>query len=195
MRYFLVLFILFSLCSCGSKTTVILLPEDNGETGQVIVKNKASQTVLDTPYTYADVSTDSSTLESRPIGTDEVNTSFEGLIKAEPPKPVHFILYFKHNTATLTDASREIIPKVIEMSREREPSQVSVIGHTDTKGSAEHNITLSLERARAVADILKSSGIKLKTLSVTSHGENDLLIPTKDNVSEPKNRRVEIMVR
>jgi outer membrane protein OmpA-like peptidoglycan-associated protein len=32
-------------------------------------------------------------------------------------------------------------------------------------------------------------------IEARSHGEAELLVPTRDNVSEPKNRRVEITVR
>ncbi|WDP92066.1 MAG: OmpA family protein [Desulfobacter sp.] len=195
MKNAVLLFAIIFLCACGSKTTVILLPEEDGRTGKVVVKNQASETVLDQPYTCTDVSSAQSALETKPVARETVSSSFKELFRAEPPKPVHFILYFKHNTTTLTDDSLKLIPRVIETAREREPSQISVIGHTDTKGSAKHNIQLSMERAKVVADHLKSSGIELKNLSVTSHGENELLVPTADNVSEPKNRRVEIMVR
>lgn len=195
MRYVILLFSVVFLWSCGSKTTVILLPEDTGQTGKVIVKNKVSETLLDKPYTYVDVKSENSILKAQVIGKEDVERSFNDLLKAEPPKPVHFILYFKPDTVILTDDSLKMVPKVIEMARKREPTQISVIGHTDTKGSDEHNIKLSMERAKTVAKRLKDSGIEMKAISVTSHGENELLVPTADNVSEPKNRRVEIMVR
>lgn len=195
MRYVIVLFCLVVLAACGSKTRVILLPDDEGHSGRVIVKNQETQTTLDTPYTYADVTSRTSTVEAGPIDRDRINQRFERLLKAEPPKPVHFTLYFESGTTTLTAASLELIPRVIEMAAQRAPSQISVIGHTDTMGSAAHNIRLSMERARVVAADLESSGVEMKTISVTSHGENELLIPTEDNVSEPRNRRVEIMVR
>ncbi len=114
---------------------------------------------------------------------------------AEPERPFHFILYFEHDSSKLVKTSMEKIPSIIQKVKDREPSEVSVIGHTDTKGTAEYNIELSLERAQVVAGILKTSGLTLKKLLVTSHGENDLLIPTADDVSEERNRRVEIMVR
>ncbi len=191
---FLILGLLL-LCSCGSKTTVILLPEEDGQTGQVVVKNQAAETVLTQPYTYAAVSNDTSSPESKPITQDSVTTSYDGLIKAEPLKPASFILYFKSDTVTLTPDSMKMIPQVIKTAQERKPSLVSVIGHTDTKGEASYNYELSVKRAKAVVERLKESGVQLKKITVTYHGENDLLIPTKDDVSEPRNRRVEIMIR
>ncbi len=46
-RYLFLLLGLLILCGCGTKTTVILLPETDGETGAVVVSNQASTTVLD----------------------------------------------------------------------------------------------------------------------------------------------------
>jgi len=38
-------------------------------------------------------------------------------------------------------------------------------------------------------------GLDASLIETTSHGEADLLVPTADNVAEPRNRRVEITVR
>ena len=43
---------------------------------------------------------------------------------------------------------------------------------------------------RLIGDLLDASAI-----NVTSHGEATLLVPTADDVSEARNRRVEITVR
>lgn len=88
-----------------------------------------------------------------------------------------------------------LIPEILQVAREREPSEISIIGHTDSKGSADYNYKLSLQRAEAVAEILRDADATLKNLYIKSHGENDPLVLTEDNVSEEKNRRVEIMVR
>ena len=92
MRYVILLFSVVFLWSCGSKTTVILLPEDTGQTGKIIVKNKVSETLLDKPYTYVDVKSENSILKAQVIGKEDVERSFNDLLKAEPPKPVHFII-------------------------------------------------------------------------------------------------------
>jgi outer membrane protein OmpA-like peptidoglycan-associated protein len=72
---------------------------------------------------------------------------------------------------------------------------MSVIGHSDTVGKAEVNEALSLKRAQTVADLIKSQGLQVDTLSVESHGKRNLLVPTPDETPEPRNRRVEISVR
>ena len=49
--------------------------------------------------------------------------------------------------------------------------------------------------ARAVADRLRDQAMDVIELSVSSHGERNLLIQTPDGVAEPRNRRVEVSVR
>jgi outer membrane protein OmpA-like peptidoglycan-associated protein len=56
-------------------------------------------------------------------------------------------------------------------------------------------LLLSTERARHVRDQLVEKGVDAELISVTSHGEDNPLIPTPDEVAEPKNRRVEVVVR
>jgi hypothetical protein len=73
--------------------------------------------------------------------------------------------------------------------------RVTVIGHTDTTGSAASNVELGLRRANVVRALLVDVGIDPAAIDVTSHGEATLLVPTADEVFEPKNRRVEISVR
>ena len=52
-----------------------------------------------------------------------------------------------------------------------------------------------LLRAEKVAKALVSIGIPEEAISVSSHGEGNPLVPTEDEVPEPKNRRVEVFVR
>ena len=72
---------------------------------------------------------------------------------------------------------------------------MSVIGHTDTVGKAEANETLALTRAGTIAEQLRQLGLQNMVITVESHGERNLLIPTPDDTPEPRNRRVEITLR
>ena len=70
-----------------------------------------------------------------------------------------------------------------------------MIGHTDTLSGPRWNEQLGLSRAQAVAEMLRKRHIDVIDLRVSSHGERNLLIKTRDGVSEPRNRRVEVSVR
>jgi outer membrane protein OmpA-like peptidoglycan-associated protein len=52
-----------------------------------------------------------------------------------------------------------------------------------------------MKRARAVKTLLEEEGVDFERLETDSHGEGNPLIETADNVAEPRNRRVEVIVR
>jgi outer membrane protein OmpA-like peptidoglycan-associated protein len=65
-----------------------------------------------------------------------------------------------------------------------------VAGHTDAKGSAQHNKLLSLRRAEAVKHFLVAKGMDAGRLDTVGYGSERLLAP--DRPEDPANRRVEI---
>ncbi|TBR25145.1 MAG: OmpA family protein, partial [Reyranella sp.] len=65
----------------------------------------------------------------------------------------------------------------------------------DTSGSESYNMALSLRRANAVKDALVREGVPATNIAVLGRGEQGLLVQTGDNVREPQNRRVEIVVQ
>jgi OOP family OmpA-OmpF porin len=74
-------------------------------------------------------------------------------------------------------------------------TRIAVTGHTDTSGAPAYNMALSLRRANAVKDALVREGIAAAAIAVTGRGETQLLVQTGDNVKEPQNRRVEIVLQ
>ncbi len=72
---------------------------------------------------------------------------------------------------------------------------VYVIGHTDTVGELRGNDQLSAQRAETVKDFLVGIGIPAERIQTAGRGKREPIVPTDDNVDEPKNRRVEINVR
>ena len=114
---------------------------------------------------------------------------------AAPQLPAKYILYFKRDSTELVDESQAMLPEIIAEIKKRTSTDTSVVGHTDTAGAKEYNYTLSLGRAKIVAELLMSQGVDPDILQIDSHGEEILLIKTGDEVHEPRNRRVEVTVR
>jgi outer membrane protein OmpA-like peptidoglycan-associated protein len=63
-----------------------------------------------------------------------------------------------------------------------------VLGHTDTVGSAEHNLDLSRRRARAIAAWFRAHGLKIP-MAYEGVGVMMPTVKTGDQVDEPRNRR------
>lgn len=95
----------------------------------------------------------------------------------------------------LTEESEKLFTLIEQSIKERTPCDVNIIGHADRAGSTHYNITLSLNRAKSVHTWFSKQSLDIRAITVESYGEEDPIIPTKDGVSEPKNRRVEILIR
>ena len=57
-----------------------------------------------------------------------------------------------------------------------------------------HQVHLHQQRCY-IQNLLEKQGIDPTIILTTSHGEGNPLVLTADNVSEPRNRRVEVIVR
>jgi outer membrane protein OmpA-like peptidoglycan-associated protein len=67
-------------------------------------------------------------------------------------------------------------------------------GHTDSVGARDANQSLSERRAAAVRDYLvQRFGVSASRLDIVGRGEDDLLVPTGDEVGERRNRRVQVV--
>ena len=109
--------------------------------------------------------------------------------------PAAYLVYFETGGTKMTADSQRLIVEVVKAIKTRNPLEITVSGHTDSVGSIEFNRVLSLKRARAVASILVSQGVKEELIEITYHGKENPLIRTPDGVAEPRNRRVEISIR
>ena len=194
-RILLVLALSLLASGCSQKLMVALVPDPNGSTGSVSIENNAGKVSIATAYqTTAVADAKSSPANPEALDKDKLEAMFKEALSVQPKQPVHFLLYFKEDTQVAQD-SLALIPTILATIKERNSTSIPAIGHTDTSGSKEYNVTLSRQRADAVKMLLIKQGIDANTISVTSHGKENPLIPTKDNVVEPKNRRVEVVIR
>jgi outer membrane protein OmpA-like peptidoglycan-associated protein len=174
------------------KSYVVLMEDADGTVGKVAVTAGQNEVLLDQARTGADLDGKG---KPYPVSDEKIRKDFGQAMAAQPPLPVSFMLYFKTGGTALTDESQALIPAILETAGKHPAADVSVIGHTDTVGNAEANERLGLQRAEAVAELIKKAGLQVQDLTIASHGEKNPLIPTPDNTAEPKNRRVEITVR
>lgn len=198
IRYpFLALVALSILAGCAKqKALFVLLPDLDGNVGtmeviteggsQVITRAEEAITITDPKLPPA---------APQPMSPMELLETFKDVWQARPDEPTHFLVYFDPGTSDLTADSRGLIGEILETISDKRSSSISVIGHADTQGPKEMNAQLSFERAIKVRDILVLEGVETSYLEISSHGEEDQLVKTADEVPEPLNRRVEIIVR
>ena len=82
-----------------------------------------------------------------------------------------------------------VIQGAVDSARAGGQPKIVVVGHTDTSGSADYNMHLSVRRADVVRDVIVDLGARRESVETKGVGETDLAVPTPDGVREPKNRR------
>ena len=125
----------------------------------------------------------------------EIDTVYGRALKALPEPVETFVLYFRTGTSNLTPESRPVPARILASISRRGSTDVRVYGHSDRVGTPEINQRLSMERAEAMAAILVDMGVAKDIIRTSYHGEGNPLVPTEDEVPEPRNRRVEVLVR
>jgi len=179
----------------NTRELVVLVPDQGGTTGAVAVSRPWSRTsVLDKPYSAALLEKGEG-VAPPPIGRDEVTKLFSYAIAAQPQRPISFLLYFLGDSDEYTPESKEAFESVSTEIARRKAAEVVVIGHTDRMGALEYNDTLSLRRAERVRKDFVDRGVPDNAISVAGRGEREPIVPTADEVTEPRNRRVEINIR
>ncbi len=175
----------------GPRDEVTVLPSPDGHVGTVIVQRGGERHVLNQAYATSRAGESTVTQQSE----QQVRESFRSELRALPSRPTKFLLYFVFGTDELTDESQAELRKVLDELKQRPVPDIAVIGHTDTVGDHETNDLLSAQRAEKVKGFLVEIGIAPERIQVAGRGEREPLVPTADNVDEPRNRRVEINVR
>jgi len=179
----------------NTRELVVLVPDQGGTTGAVAVSRPWSRTsVLDKPFSAALLEKGEGVAPT-PIGRDEVTKLFSYAIAAQPQRPISFLLYFLGDSDEYTPESKEAFESVSTEIARRKAAEVVVIGHTDRMGALEYNDTLSLRRAERVRKDFVDRGVPDNATSVAGRGDRKPIVPTADEVTEPRNRRVEINIR
>lgn len=185
---------------------LVLLLDEPGRVGSITVSNAAGAQLLTQPGQAVRVSGPGMAPSAPfvPVAA-EVTRMFAEALAVQPPPPTYFVLRFRDDSDQLTPESEALLDDVVLKIAERRSADVSIVGHTDTVGTRDYNYRLGLRRAERVRAALQARGVasspdrsrvsSWSPLSVESHGENALLVPTPDDVAEPRNRRVEIIVR
>lgn len=173
---------------------VVVFPHPDGTVGAVIVERGGEKVVLDVPYAASRIVSGSTPRQER-LAESEFRQQYGTLLAALPGRPKSFQLYFLEGTDEFTPESLVELKEMLGELRQRGAPDVMVIGHTDRVGSLRFNDRLSLQRAERVRMELVKLGIDQARIQIAGRGERELLVPTADEVVEPRNRRVEISVR
>jgi outer membrane protein OmpA-like peptidoglycan-associated protein len=98
-------------------------------------------------------------------------------------------MFFDTNSSILKPGAYSQLDRVSKVLRDYPQTRIRVEGHTDSKGAAAYNMTLSERRAQAVADALVQRNIDPSRMQVMGFGESQPV-----SSSDADNRRVNIVI-
>ena len=99
-------------------------------------------------------------------------------------------MLFKVGKADLNARGQSAVAELATYLKNNPDRNVTVIGHTDSTGSAKFNNKLSRERAEAVKTALVSDGIPGERIATTGRGESEPIASNGTAQGRQKNRRV-----
>ncbi|MFV0679365.1 OmpA family protein [Ottowia sp.] len=181
------------VAGCAPAARVTLLPQEGGKTGAVEVNANQKDTVLSQPYQSAAVGR--SDVEIEQLDAKDVQKRYGTLLSVQPGGAERFTLYFMPGGTELTPESTSELAGILTHATERPGGELIITGHTDRVGKLEANDALSLWRAQTVRELVIGRGFNASRVDAVGRGEREPVVPTEDEVDEPKNRRVEIVVR
>ena len=97
---------------------------------------------------------------------------------------------FEYDSASIDDLAMQNIEFNAEVLKQNDQVKIQLEGHCDERGTAEYNLSLGQQRAKAVKDTLLSLGVPSSKLDTISYGEEVPLVPDHDENAYAQNRRV-----
>ncbi len=178
-----------------ASTTVVLLPDEDGNVGAILITNASGSQRVDQAFVQSRVDATSRAPSAGTfVGQDPFAAQYAQILKAQPPKPASFILYFDLGSTALTAESKAMLPAVLRAAAARKPTEISVFGFADALGTEKRNDKLSQERAEAIAQALRKADPDIGFIEVEYFGSRQPLVPTPPKAAEARNRRAEVMI-
>jgi outer membrane protein OmpA-like peptidoglycan-associated protein len=185
---------LAAACAAPRPALFAVIPGADGHVGAIVVESNGEKRLINSAYGAQRVRADGY-LEAARLDAAKVREEFGTTLAALPGKPAKFVLYFLEGKDELTPESKAELDRIFVELKRRPLPDIAVIGHTDTVGGLDYNDQLSRARAERTREMLVSLGIPADRIEAAGRGKRELLVHTDENVSEARNRRVEINVR
>jgi outer membrane protein OmpA-like peptidoglycan-associated protein len=103
-------------------------------------------------------------------------------------------ILFAFSKSDLSDSAKMNLDKLATALKNYPNTNIEIQGHTDSRGTEEYNMGLSLRRANAVRDYLVSQGIDGSRMTVKGYGESAPAYSNDTPEGMAQNRRVEFLI-
>lgn len=103
-------------------------------------------------------------------------------------------IHFEFNSSSVSSEYQEKLRQYAKTLVAEPALRVEVEGHCDKRGTSEYNLALGENRAKSVASMLVSFGVRGAQLSTISYGEEVPVDPADNESAYSKNRRAHFVV-
>jgi len=90
-------------------------------------------------------------------------------------------LLFRTDERELTSDTSTRVAELAAMLAQMPDLRIQLDGYADERGDAGYNDKLSSDRAAHVRDLLQSSGVNARRITIAAHGESPAADPTADS--------------
>jgi outer membrane protein OmpA-like peptidoglycan-associated protein len=103
-------------------------------------------------------------------------------------------ILFAFSKSDIGDSAKKNLNALVAVLNKYPNTNIEIQGHTDSRGTEEYNLGLSLRRANTVRDYLQSQGISASRMSVKGYGESAPAYTNDTPEGQAQNRRVEFLI-
>lgn len=100
-------------------------------------------------------------------------------------------LFFETGRYDLANKSRTELDRLVHFLKTNPAVAIEISGHTDDRGDAVANLTLSKKRAQSVVTYLTQAGIGTERIKAVGYGKTRPLVPNTTDENRQLNRRIE----
>jgi outer membrane protein OmpA-like peptidoglycan-associated protein len=166
-------------------------------TGSVAVLNDETGgdiALIDQAYSRGNARATRASIKS--VKPEVLRARYGKLFDTLPKPPRLFVFYFDTGSASLPPEAKPLVDEMLAEIKNRPGADVVIVGHTDRQGDGPFNDNVSIGRANALLEQLKSEGLDASIATTAGRGERDPIDrPDVDGLESAQNRRAEVFVR
>jgi outer membrane protein OmpA-like peptidoglycan-associated protein len=103
-------------------------------------------------------------------------------------------ILFDVDKSSLKDRSRSELAELSVILNKYNDTNILLVGHTDSTGSAEYNLDLSRRRAQSVANYLTTQQVASARIATDGYGKAQPIASNDTAAGRAQNRRVEVAI-
>lgn len=103
-------------------------------------------------------------------------------------------ILFDFDSATLRREGYDNLRKLAEIMKKDDNTELLIVGHTDSRGDEDYNVSLSERRAQSASTFMVSQGLTSSRIQIAGRGEYEPLSENETDAGRQKNRRIEVAI-